>query len=141
MKKWPIIKINLFFLNSKKLIIYYIFFSFDNNKIKTLINYALKFPSSNNKINVEKINNSENYLADKEEEKKIFLTSYKYPYISSEILSHDFPFLLDKLIASNSNTINNIPKINTNTSIILNDLSNKELSFDVEAFMDDNFTK
>lgn len=106
-----------------------------------MIDYALKYPSLDKKINIEKINSTQNYLENKNEEKKIFLSSYKYPYLSSEILSHDFPFLLDKLITSNINTNSNLLKINTNTSIILNELSNKELSFDVEGFMDDNFTK
>ena len=92
-------------------------------------------PSQNKKINVEKINSSKNYLESKTEEKKIFLTSYKYPYLSSEILSHDFSFLLDKVIINNNN------KFNTNTSCILNDMSNNDLNFCVEEFMDDNFTK
>ena len=76
-------------------------------------------------------------MEQKTEEKKIFLTSYKYPYLSSEILSHDYSFLLDKIIVNNNN--NN--KFNTNTSCILNDMSNNDLNFIVEDFMDDNFSK
>ena len=30
--------------------------------------------------------------------KKIFAKSYKYPYLAGEILSHDYPFLMDKII-------------------------------------------
>ena len=76
-------------------------------------------------------------MENKGEEKMIFLTSYKYPYLSSEILSHDYSFLLDKIIVNNNN--NN--KFNTNTSCILNDMSNNDLNFIVEDFMDDNFSK
>ena len=102
-----------------------------------MIDYALKYPSSNIKINIEKINSSKNYLEKKDEEKNVFLSSYKYPYLSSEILSHDFPFLLEKLINYNNNNI----KFNTNTSCILNDLSNTDLNFYADEFMDDNFSK
>lgn len=88
------------------------------------------------KVNIEKINSTQNYLSHKEEENKIYLKSYKYPYLASEILSHDYPFLLEKII----NTNNNI-KFNTNTSCILNDTSNNELNFIVEDFMEDTFSK
>ena len=64
---------------------------------------------------------------------------YKYPYIASEILSHDFPFLLDKLITSNNNN-SNFLKIGTNTSCIFGDMSNNDLNFYMDEF-DDNFTK
>ena len=87
------------------------------------------------KINVEKINSTKNYLDNKDEEKETFLYSYKYPYLSSEILSHDYSFILEKLITNNNN------KFNTNTSCILNDMSNNDLNFYVNEFMDDNFSK
>ena len=109
-----------------------------------MIDYALKYPSLDKKINIEKINSTQNYLENKNEEKKIFLSSYKYPYLSSEILSHDFPFLLDKIInynINNNNNNNNNIKFNTNTSCILNDLSNTDLNFYADEFMDDNFSK
>ena len=110
-----------------------------------MIDYALKSPSSNKIVNIEKINSSQNYLEREDEEKNIFLSSYKYPYLSSEILSHDFPFLLERIINYNNNINNNINnnniKFNTNTSCILNDLSNNELNFYADEFMDDNFTK
>ena len=53
-------------------------------------------------------------------------------------MSHDFPFLLDKLITSNNNT--NFLKFGTNTSCILGDMSNNELNFYMDDF-DENFTK
>ena len=87
------------------------------------------------KINVEKINSSKNYLDNKDEEKETFLYSYKYPYLSSEILSHDYSFIIEKMITNNNN------KFNTNTSCILNDMSNNDLNFYVDEFMDDNFSK
>lgn len=89
------------------------------------------------KVNIEKINSTQNYFSEKEEENKIFLKSYKYPYLASEILSHDYPFLLEKIINTNNNNI----KFNTNTSCILNDTSNNELNFIVEDFMEDTFSK
>ena len=98
----------------------------------------------NKKINIENINSNQNYLVNKEDEKKIFLKSYKYPYLSSEILSHDYPFLLDKIINTNNNNNNNNNnniKFNTNTSCILNDTSNNDLNFYVDEFIDDNFSK
>ena len=114
--------------------------SFDNTKIKKLIDYALKSPNKLEKeINIEKINSSNNYFENNSEEKNSFLISYKYPYISSEILSHDFPFLLDKLITSNNNN-SNFLKIGTNTSCIFGDMSNNDLNFYMEDF-DENFTK
>ena len=64
---------------------------------------------------------------------------YKYPYISSEILSHDFPFLLDKIITNNNNS--NFLKIGTNTSCIFGDMSNNDLNFYMDEFIDENFTK
>ena len=87
------------------------------------------------KINVEKINSTKNYLDNKDEEKETFLYSYKYPYLSSEILSHDYSFIIEKMITNNNN------KFNTNTSCILNDMSNNDLNFYVDEFMDDNFSK
>jgi hypothetical protein len=98
----------------------------------------LKSPSLNKTINIEKINIKDNYLNNNSEEKNIFLSSYKYPYLSSEILSRDYSFILEKLI--NINNSNNI-KFSTNESIILNDNSNNELNFDMEGFMEDNFQK
>ena len=145
MKKWLIIKINQYFQNSKTLIIYYNY-SFDNKKIKKLIDYSLKFPSLNKKLNIESINSAKNNLENNKDDKNIFLSSYKYPYISSEILSHDYPFLLDKLINitignnNNSNNFGNV-RFSTNTSIILNDMSNNELNFFGEELSDDNLIK
>ena len=98
----------------------------------------MKSPSLNKTINIEKINIKDNYLNNNSEEKNIFLSSYKYPYLSSEILSRDYSFILEKLI--NINNSNNI-KFSTNESIILNDNSNNELNFDMEGFMEDNFQK
>ena len=106
-----------------------------------MIDYALKSPSSNKIVNIEKINSSQNYLEREDEEKNIFLSSYKYPFLSSEILSHDFPFLLEKIINYNNSNNNNNIKFNTNTSCILNDLSNTDLNFYADEFMDDNFSK
>ena len=64
-----------------------------------MIDYALKPPSSQQEINIEKINNTNDYLSKMNtEEQKIFTKSYKYPYIAGDILSHDYPFLLDKII-------------------------------------------
>ena len=64
-----------------------------------MIDYALKPPSLNKEINIEQINNSNNYLKSmNSEEQNIFEKSYKYPYLAGEILSHDYPFLLDKII-------------------------------------------
>ena len=98
----------------------------------------MKSPSLNKTINIEKINIKDNYLNNNSEEKNIFLSSYQYPYLSSEILSRDYSFILEKLI--NINNSNNI-KFSTNESIILNDNSNNELNFDMEGFMEDNFQK
>ena len=94
----------------------------------------------NKTINIEKINIKDNYLNNNSDENRIFLSSYKYPYLSSEILSHDYSFILDIVINSNSNNTNNV-KFNTNESIILNDTSTNELNFDMEGFMEDNFQK
>ena len=94
----------------------------------------------NKTINIEKINIKDNYLNNNSDENRIFLSSYKYPYLSSEILSHDYSFILDILINSNNNNTNNV-KFNTNESIILNDTSTNELNFDMEGFMEDNFQK
>lgn len=91
-------------------------------------------------LNIEMINSSKNYFENKNDENKTFLLSYKYPYLSSEILSHDYPFLIDKLM-NIINTNNNNIKFNTNTSCIFNDMSNNDLNFYVEEFMDDNFSK
>ena len=64
-----------------------------------MIDYALKPPSSLQEINIEKINNTNDYLTSMNPDDHIVFTkSYKYPYIAGEILSHDYPFLLDKII-------------------------------------------
>jgi hypothetical protein len=64
-----------------------------------MIDYALKPPASQQEINIEKINNTNDYLMTMNpDEQKIFEKSYKYPYLAGEILSHDYPFLLDKII-------------------------------------------
>ena len=64
-----------------------------------MIDYALKPPASQQEINIEKINNTNDYLKTMNpDEQKIFTKSYKYPYLAGEILSHDYPFLLDKII-------------------------------------------
>ncbi|MBP5593547.1 MAG: hypothetical protein J6X75_05225 [Clostridia bacterium] len=64
-----------------------------------MIDYALKPPLSQQEINIEKINNTNDYLTSMNpDEQKIFTKSYKYPYLAGEILSHDYPFLLDKII-------------------------------------------
>ena len=64
-----------------------------------MIDYALKPPISQEEINIEKINNSDNYLAlMNPNDQNIFTKSYKYPYLAGEILSHDYPFLMDKII-------------------------------------------
>ena len=64
-----------------------------------MIDYALKPPSSQEEINIEKINSTNNYLNTMNtDDQKIFKKSYKYPYLAGEILSHDYPFLMDKII-------------------------------------------
>ena len=64
-----------------------------------MIDYALKPPLSQQEINIERINNTNDYLTSMNpDEQKIFTKSYKYPYLAGEILSHDYPFLLDKII-------------------------------------------
>ena len=64
-----------------------------------MIDYALKPPLSQQEINIEKINSTNDYLTSMNpDEQKIFTKSYKYPYLAGEILSHDYPFLLDKII-------------------------------------------
>ena len=64
-----------------------------------MIDYALKPPASQQEINIEKINNTNDYLMTMNpDEQKIFEKSYKYPYLAGEILSHDYPFLIDKII-------------------------------------------
>ena len=64
-----------------------------------MIDYALKPPLSQQEINIEKINKTNDYLTSMNpDEQKIFTKSYKYPYLAGEILSHDYPFLLDKII-------------------------------------------
>jgi hypothetical protein len=64
-----------------------------------MIDYALKPPASQQEINIEKINKTNDYLIKMNtEEQKVFAKSYKYPYIAGDILSHDYPFLLDKII-------------------------------------------
>jgi hypothetical protein len=64
-----------------------------------MIDYALKPPATQQEINIEKINNTNDYLMTMNpDEQKIFEKSYKYPYLAGEILSHDYPFLLDKII-------------------------------------------
>ena len=64
-----------------------------------MIDYALKPPTSLQEINIEKINNTNDYLTSMNlEDQNIYTKSYKYPYIAGEILSHDYPFLIDKII-------------------------------------------
>ena len=64
-----------------------------------MIDYALKPPLSQQEINIEKINSTNDYLTSMNpDDQKIFTKSYKYPYLAGEILSHDYPFLLDKII-------------------------------------------
>ena len=64
-----------------------------------MIDYALKPPLSQHEINIEKINSTNDYLTSMNpDDQKIFTKSYKYPYLAGEILSHDYPFLLDKII-------------------------------------------
>ena len=64
-----------------------------------MIDYALKPPLSSEELNIEKINTSPDLTkAISQEEQLIFTKSYKYPYLACEILSHDYPFLVDKII-------------------------------------------
>ena len=64
-----------------------------------MIDYALKPPTSLKEINIEKINNTNDYLTSMNlEDQNVYTKSYKYPYIAGEILSHDYPFLIDKII-------------------------------------------
>ena len=64
-----------------------------------MIDYALKPPSFQEEINIEKINSTNDYLSSMNaDEQNIFKKSYKYPYLAGEILSHDYPFLIDKII-------------------------------------------
>ena len=74
-----------------------------------MIDYALKPPQYPEKeINIEKINSTKDYFTSiKPDDEKIYLKNYKYPYMSSEILSSDFPFLLDKLITNEFSKITN----------------------------------
>ena len=62
-----------------------------------MIDYALKPPVTSEEINIEKINSSSDYLKSNEEQ-SLYAKSYKYPYLACEILSHDYPFLVDKII-------------------------------------------
>ena len=65
-----------------------------------MIDYALKPPITTEEINIEKINSSSSdYMKSLNlEEQTLFNKVYKYPYIACEILSHDYPFLVDKII-------------------------------------------
>ena len=64
-----------------------------------MIDYALKPPPSQEELNIEKINRTNDYLSSMTlDDQKIFAKSYKYPYLAGEILSHDYPFLMDKII-------------------------------------------
>jgi len=64
-----------------------------------MIDYALKPPITSEEINIEKINASSNYIKTMNpEEQSIFTKGYKYPYLACEILSHDYPFLVDRII-------------------------------------------
>ena len=64
-----------------------------------MIDYALKPPIITEEINIEKINSSSDYLKTMNiEEQSLYNKSYKYPYIACEILSHDYPFLVDRII-------------------------------------------
>ena len=90
-----------------------------------MIDYALKPPNLNYELNIEKINisNEKKELSNKEQ--NIFNKSYKYPYMASEILSRDYPFILDKIINTNNylsmnNNINNSGIIGGECSIINN---------------------
>ena len=64
-----------------------------------MIDYALKPPPSQEELNIEKINRTNDYLSSMTlDDQKIFAKSYKYPYLAEEILTHDYPFLMDKII-------------------------------------------
>ena len=64
-----------------------------------MIDYALKPPITSDEINIEKINTSTDYIKSmNQEEQSIFNKGYKYPYLACEILSHDYPFLVDRII-------------------------------------------
>ena len=64
-----------------------------------MIDYAIKPPASTQEIDIEKINNTNDFLTSMNgEDQKVYTKSYKYPYLAGEILSHDYPFLLDKII-------------------------------------------
>ena len=64
-----------------------------------MIDYALKPPLLTEEINIEKMNSSSDYIKSlNSEEQSIYTKGYKYPYLACEILSHDYPFLVDRII-------------------------------------------
>ena len=64
-----------------------------------MIDYALKPPLLTEEINIEKMNSSSDYIKSlNTEEQSIYTKGYKYPYLACEILSHDYPFLVDRII-------------------------------------------
>ena len=121
-----------------------------------MIDYALKPPQYPEKeINIEKINSTKDYFTSiKPDDKKIYLKNYKYPYMSSEILSSDFPFLLDKLITNEFSKITNnefyssscLINLNANTSgigelsmINNNSIGDEQLNI-VDDSMEENYS-
>ncbi|MCQ2816203.1 MAG: hypothetical protein MJ252_02945 [archaeon] len=71
---------------------------FDTQKIKQLIDLALtpQIPSNSTQISIESFNVKDEPLDDNKQ--RVYKTKYLYPYISSEILSHEFPFINEKII-------------------------------------------
>ncbi len=97
-----------------------------------MIDYALKPPNLNTELNIEKINISEKKEISNKEQ-NIFNKSYKYPFLASEILSRDYPFIIDKIINANmflpmTTNINNSGLLCGECSIINN--SNNEDNLD-----------
>ena len=113
-----------------------IFASFDSNKIKLLIDYALKPPSVTEEINIEKINLDSGYVGNmSKSENNSYLKAYKYPYVASEILSHDYPFIISKLISSNIFTSNNNCEFIGELSVINNSVGEEA---DQDIMVDDS---
>ena len=97
-----------------------------------MIDYALKPPNLNTELNIEKINISEKKEISNKDQ-NIFNKSYKYPFLASEILSRDYPFIIDKIINANmflpmTTNINNSGLLCGECSIINN--SNNEDNLD-----------
>ena len=97
-----------------------------------MIDYALKPPNLNTELNIEKINISEKKEISNKDQ-NIFNKSYKYPFLASEILSRDYPFITDKIISANmflpmTTNINNSGLLCGECSIINN--SNNEDNLD-----------